>query len=164
MSIVQIIGQQGSGKTTLVANLVRHYNNNSFAVATLKHTSHDYELDKPGKDSYIHRHSGANPAGIVTSKMAALFFPISDMAKPDLLIQKYFSHADIILIEGWLSGPYPKIEVWRRSVGKPPLFPNLPSVKALACNYEPDVVDGHTIDILDLDRIKNIADYILNMN
>jgi molybdopterin-guanine dinucleotide biosynthesis protein B len=160
MSIAHIIGQPGSGKTTLVAALVNHFTKKGFAVGTLKHSSHGHELDKPGKDSHVHRIAGANPAGMVTSRMAALYFPISDQTRPDDLIQRYYTHADIVLIEGWISGPYPKIEVRRHTLGKPPLFPDLPTVRALVCDCNPDVAANYKLDFFALDRVEDITDYI----
>lgn len=119
-TIVQIIGQPGSGKTTLVAELVRYFSGKGLGVGTLKHSSHAYELDKPGKDSHVHRQAGASPAAMVNAKMAALYLPASDLTRPEKLIQTYYCHADLVLIEGWISGPYPKIEIWRQNLGTPP--------------------------------------------
>lgn len=41
---------------------------------------------------------------------------------PDDLIKNYLSHADIVLIEGWISGPYQKVEVFRKNTDREPLF------------------------------------------
>jgi molybdopterin-guanine dinucleotide biosynthesis protein B len=109
--IIQIIGQPGSGKTVLIAELVRCFSKQGLCVGTLKHSSHAYELDKPGKDSHVHRQAGANPAAMVNTEMAAIYFPVSHLTHPEKLIQTYYAHADLVLIEGWISGPYPKIEI-----------------------------------------------------
>jgi len=159
--IIQIIGQPGSGKTTLVAALVRYFTAQGLAVGTLKHSSHGHELDKPGKDSHVHRTAGASPAAMVTSKMAALYFPASDLTRPDILIEKYYAHADIVLIEGWISGPYPKIEIWRQAVGKPPLFKAIPTVKAIATDGALKEVEQGDLDLLPLQHVTAIADYIV---
>ncbi|WDP90941.1 MAG: molybdopterin-guanine dinucleotide biosynthesis protein B [Desulfobacter sp.] len=162
-TICHIIGQPGSGKTTLTAALVRHLTNQGLAVGTLKHSAHAHELDKPGKDSHVHRTAGAAPAAMVNATMAALYFPASDLTRPDRLIDTYYSHADIILIEGWLSGPYPKIEIWRRAVGRPPLFPDIPTVRAIATNDSPGGTDQRGLVRLPLEPVAAIADYVLNI-
>ena len=162
--IVHIIGQPGSGKTTLVAALVRNLTEQGLAVGTLKHTSHDHELDKPGKDSHVHRTAGASPAGMITSKMAALYFPASELTRPDVLIEKYYSHTDIVLIEGWISGPYPKIEIWRQAVGHPPLFPDPPTVTAVATDDILEGADQLNLNLLPLEQAATIAEYILSKN
>ena len=158
---VQIIGQPGSGKTTLVGALVRHFSDQGLAVGTLKHSSHDHELDKPGKDSHVHRTAGASPAAMVTSKMAALYFPASEQTRPDIMIEKYYGHAGIILIEGWISGPYPKIEIWRKAIGRPPLFPDLPTVRAVVSDDLPP--DPGNLPVLSLEPVAEIAAFIQNL-
>lgn len=158
--IVHIIGQPGTGKTTLVAALTTFFTQNGMAVGTLKHSSHSYELDKPGKDSHVHRNAGANPAAMVNSKMAALYLPAGEHTPPDHLIQTYYSHADIVLIEGWISGPYPKIEIWRQSINKPPLFTDVTGVTLLVCDQRPEAPQKRCPSTLALDDISSIAGFI----
>jgi molybdopterin-guanine dinucleotide biosynthesis protein B len=159
-TIVQIIGQPGSGKTTLVAELVRYFTGKGLCVGTLKHSSHAYELDKPGKDSHVHRQAGACPAAMVNAKMAALYFPASDLTRPEKLIQTYYGHADLVLIEGWISGPYPKIEIWRQRVGKAPLFTDVENVCALVCDRVPTDRDKPCPPVFALDDIPGLAGFI----
>ncbi len=158
--IVQIIGQPGAGKTTLVAALVSHFTRDGLAVGTLKHSSHAYELDKPGKDSHVHRNAGAVPAAMVNSKMAALYLPASENTRPGNLIRTYYRHADIVLIEGWISGPYPKIEIWRQSIEKSPLYTNIKGVCALVCDTPPENTKEPLPGLLALDNIASIAGFI----
>lgn len=131
MKIFQIIGQPGSGKTTLVAEIVTELCRRDIRVGTIKHTAHAHELDKPGKDSFIHRTAGAAPAAMMTRDMAAVYLPRTPGMTPADLIDTWYAHLDIVLIEGWLSGPYEKIEVWRACVNRPALFPDIDRVKAL---------------------------------
>lgn len=159
-TIVQIIGQPGSGKTTLVAALVRHFTGKGLCVGTLKHSSHAYELDKPGKDSHVHRQAGACPAAMVNAKMAALYFPASDLTRPEKLIQTYYDQADLVLVEGWISGPYPKIEIWRQCVGKTPLFAHVETVCALVCDRVPGNTEKPSPPVFALDDIPGLAGFI----
>ena len=147
-----------------MAALVRQFTQKGMVVGTLKHPSHGHELDKPGKDSHVHRTAGANPAAMVTSKMAALYFPASDQTRPEILIEKYYSHADIVLIEGWISGPYPKIEIWRESIGKPPLFSTLTTVSALVCDQMPGATKRQNPDTFDVNDISGISQHILDLH
>nr|WP_320190906.1 molybdopterin-guanine dinucleotide biosynthesis protein B [uncultured Desulfobacter sp.] len=159
-TIVQIVGQPGAGKTTLVAQLVRYFTGQGLSVGTLKHSSHAYELDKPGKDSHLHRQAGASPAAMVNAKMAALYFPASDVTRPEKLIQTYYRHADLVLIEGWISGPYSKIEIWRQCVGKAPLFNDVGKVCALVCDRVPAEIEKTCPPIFALDDIPGLAGFI----
>ena len=169
MTPVHIIGQPGSGKTTLLADLVRHFRAMRLAVGTLKHTSHSYELDKQGKDSYVHRTAGASPVAMVTASMAAVYLPASDQTHPDVLIQNYFKNLDVVLIEGWISGPYPKIETWQSDMDKPPLFDQLENVVGIITDGRlPEdilhLVKEKQINCLQLDDLHIAADFILSIS
>ncbi len=163
-TIVQIIGQPGSGKTSLVAELVRYFTGKGLCVGTLKHSSHAYELDKPGKDSHVHRQAGANPAAMVNTKMAALYFPVSDLTHPEKLIRTHYCHADLVLIEGWISGRYPKIEIWRQHMGKAPLFTDVEKVCALVCERAPADTAKPCPPIFALDDISGLAGFIRSID
>ena len=128
---VQIIGHPGTGKTTLVVDLVQELTKNHIRVGSIKHSAHSHELDKPGKDSFRHRNAGAVPAAMMTQTMAAVYLPRSRDMTPDDLVQRYFSDCDIVLIEGWISGPHKKIEIIGKSCDRPPLFLQVPGVAAL---------------------------------
>ena len=171
MTPVHIIGQPGAGKTTLVAGLVRHFTQKGLAAGTLKHSSHSHELDKPGKDSHIHRTAGACPAAMVTSSMAAIFLPASDQTRPDALINTYFKDLDIVLIEGWIFGPWPKVEIWRKETDRPPLFMDMAveGVRAVATNdrLNPEasrMAKDLKIATLNLDDLANISQTILTLS
>jgi len=131
MKVFQIIGQPGSGKTTLVSDIVRALCQQNISVGTVKHSSHTHELDKPGKDSFIHRTAGAAPAAMMTRDLAAVYMPRTPEMSPATLIEKYYTHLDIVLVEGWISGPYDKIEVWRECIDRPFLFHETSNVRAL---------------------------------
>lgn len=126
------MGQPGAGKTTLVVDLVRELCSAGLSVGTIKHSAHAHELDKPGKDSFRHREAGASPVAMMNRHMAAVYLPGSEGMTPDTLLAQFYTHLDLVLIEGWISGPYPKIEIWREVVGRPPLFKTVPGGIALA--------------------------------
>ena len=166
MKIFHVIGQPGSGKTTLVADIVRALCSKDIKVGTIKHSAHAHELDKPGKDSFLHRTAGAAPAAMMTRDMAAVYLPRSPDMTPATLIERYYTHLDIVLIEGWISGPYDKIEVWRECVRRPCLFPGISTVKALVIDgcLEMQMLsqaDAEKITCLARNPLTNIIDFIL---
>ena len=75
----------------------------------------------------------------------------------DYLLQR-MQHCDIVLIEGFKNGGFPKIEVWRESVGKPKLWPQWPGIQAIASDASTGE-DGVTS--LAIDNIAAIADFVL---
>ena len=136
MKPIHIIGQPGSGKTTLIVDIIQELNKQNIKVGTIKHSAHVHELDKPGKDSFRHRKAGASPVSMITEEMTAVYLPIK--MKPQTLLDNYYSNIDIVLIEGWISGPHDKIEIWRKAVKRPPLFFNISHVKAIVSD---DILD-----------------------
>ncbi|MFH1156342.1 MAG: molybdopterin-guanine dinucleotide biosynthesis protein B [Pseudomonadota bacterium] len=136
----QIIGQPGSGKTTLVVDLITELGRSGFTVGSIKHSSHAHELDRPGKDSFLHRQAGASPVTMMARDMAAIYLPKTRDMTPSVIMEQYYSHLDIVLIEGWINGPYSKIEVWRKILGKPLLFPDIPGIRAIVTDDPLDFV------------------------
>jgi len=121
MKIFAVVGRSNSGKTTLVEKLVRHYTRGGLKVSTIKSIRHDYEMDHPGKDSYRHREAGAFSSAITSGKKFSLISTIDDDMTPLELAQRYFSHSDLVIIEGYKEGDTQKIEVVGDS-SEDPLF------------------------------------------
>ena len=57
---VCIIGWSGSGKTAFVESLIKNLVTKGYKIAALKHNAYNFQMDKPGKDSYRHKEAGAN--------------------------------------------------------------------------------------------------------
>ncbi len=138
MKPFHVVGQPGSGKTTLIVDIIQELIRQDIRVGTIKHSTHVHELDKPGKDSFRHRKAGASPVSMMTRDLMAVYMPRTREMTPRTLLEKYYSDLDMVLIEGWISGPYPKIEVWRNAGERPPLFLDISQVKALITDDQLD--------------------------
>ena len=168
MKPFHIIGQPGSGKTTLIVDIIKELNKQNIKVGSLKHSAHVHELDKPGKDSYRHRKAGASPVSMVTKEMTAVYLTKTPEMTPQALMEKYYSDIDIVLIEGWISGPHDKIEIWRKAVKKPPLFLNIRHVKAIVSD---DILDAEImrqantrkIRCFKIDEVTRLVDGIIKV-
>ncbi|MGA8899761.1 molybdopterin-guanine dinucleotide biosynthesis protein B, partial [Bradyrhizobium sp.] len=53
MRIIGLTGWSGSGKTTLVSKLLPCLTARGVSVSTLKHAHHGFDLDQPGKESFV---------------------------------------------------------------------------------------------------------------
>ena len=159
MKIFGLVGWSGSGKTTLVANLVPELMGRGLTVSTMKHTHHNFDIDKPGKDSHQHRLAGATEVLLTGSKRWALLHENRDAPEPsidDLLAR--MKEVDLVLIEGFKSHKHQKMEVHRPAVGKPLLCPEDPTIVAVASDVElPDV----TLPVIGLENVAAIADFIV---
>lgn len=156
---IHIVGHAGCGKTTLIVDLIKELIKKNVKVGTLKHSAHVHELDKPGKDSYAHRIAGAVPVTMVTEQMSAIYLPRNEDTTPEKLLETYYTGIDIVLIEGWISGPYQKIELFRKSIKRQPLFPKLKNVKAIVSD---DPVESEDIPVFQRSKLNQIAEFILN--
>jgi len=159
-----LAGWSGSGKTTLVGRLLPALTARGIRVSTVKHAHHDFDVDQPGKDSWLHRQAGATEVLVASDRRWALMHELRGAAEPDLLeLVRHMSPVDLLIVEGFKRHPMPKLEIVRPSLGKAPLWPEDPLVRALAAD-EPlpeDWRDRLRMPIFDLDAIEPIADFVL---
>lgn len=133
MRILGLAGWSGSGKTTLLTALVPLLTARGLSVSTLKHAHHEFDIDRPGKDSWRHREAGAREVMVASSRRWALMHELRGGPEPSLdELAARMSPVDLLLIEGFKRHPHPKIEVHRPSLGKPLLYPDDPYIVALA--------------------------------
>jgi molybdopterin-guanine dinucleotide biosynthesis protein B len=137
MRIFGLAGWSGSGKTTLMAALIPELIARGVTVSTVKHAHHDFEIDRPGKDSWRHREAGAREVMVSSSRRWALMHELRGAPEPglDALIGK-MSPVDLVLVEGFKHHPHPKLEVCRPALGLPLLHPDDPHIVALACDAD----------------------------
>jgi molybdopterin-guanine dinucleotide biosynthesis protein B len=107
----------GTGKTTLLAEVVAALTRAGLRVATLKHTRHDHPIDKPGSDTDRMRLAGAVGTALVTPSGAAVVHT-APHRDPRALAATLFPDADIVLVEGWRGEGLPVVRV--RRAGGPP--------------------------------------------
>jgi molybdopterin-guanine dinucleotide biosynthesis protein B len=157
---IHITGHAGCGKTTLIVELVKALIKKNLRVGTMKHSAHVHELDKPGKDSFRHRTAGAEPVAMVTELMSAVYLPRNKNSSPEKLLDTYYSDVDIVLIEGWISGPYQKIEVWRKSIEPSLLFKTIKNVMAIVSD---DSIKETDLPVFPRSGINPLVDFILTM-
>ena len=158
MKVFGFAGWSGSGKTTLVKSVIPALIARGFKVSTIKHTHHNFDIDRPGKDSFEHRAAGAQEVVITGAARWALLHENRGKAEPsiqDMLAR--MAPVDIVLIEGFKSYPHPKLEVYRPEVGKPLLSPDDDSIIAVASTASLDV----TVPQLPLDDIDAVVDFII---
>lgn len=114
---VSIIGWSGGGKTTLLTELVERLQQRGLRVAAVKHTSHEHLLHKAGSDTERLEAAGAGPVGLVTRAGVQLTFPRESASALPAMLETLAPDIDLVLVEGWKDGPFPKIEVWRKELG-----------------------------------------------
>jgi molybdopterin-guanine dinucleotide biosynthesis adapter protein len=130
--VLGIVGWSGSGKTTLLTQLIPRLRTAGLTVSTVKHTHHGFDMDQPGKDSYRHRVAGAREVLIAGGTRWALLHELAgpEPELPELLAR--MQPVDLVLVEGYKAHLYPKLEVHRPALGKPPIWPDQPDIVAIA--------------------------------
>ena len=130
-------------------------------VSTIKHAHHAFDIDQPGKDSWLHRQAGATEVLVASANRFALIHELRGAPEPSLAeLVARLSPADIVLVEGFRHGAHPKIEIFRPEVGKAPLHPDDPMIVAVAT---PEPIDNLPLPWLPLDDPEKVADFILAM-
>ena len=159
--ILGLAGWSGSGKTTLIKAIIPHLNKLNISVSTIKHAHEGFEIDKPGKDSYVHRKAGANEVLVSSNKRFALIheYQGSEMTLNDL--SKKLQPVDLLIVEGWKKEKIKKIEVYREELNKPLLAKKDKNIIAIATNSKNIKIDK--IKILSLNKPKEIAEFIKNI-
>jgi len=135
VTVLGIAGWNGAGKTTLVAAVLPHLAAAGLRVSTVKHAHEGFDLDRPGKDSFRHREAGAREVMLASGRRWALLHEVEgrEPGLPELLARlARLAPCDLVLVEGWKRDPFPKLEVHRPALGKPPLWPEAPGIVAVA--------------------------------
>jgi molybdopterin-guanine dinucleotide biosynthesis protein B len=159
MRVIGLAGWSGSGKTTLITKVIPVLVGRGLKVATIKHAHHEFDIDRPGKDSWQHREAGASEVVVASSRRWALVHELRNEAEPPLaeLLAK-LSPADLVIIEGFKSHAHPKLEIYRAAVGKPLIYPQDDCIVAIASDQP---LPRAQLPVLMLDDIAGIANALL---
>ncbi len=158
MRIIGLAGWSGSGKTTLVTKVIPALVARGLKIATVKHAHHEFDIDQPGKDSWLHRQAGASEVAVVSSRRWAIVHELGSEPEPPLLeILEKLSPVDLVIVEGFKRHSHPKLEVYRASVGKPLLHPDDDCVVAVATDAP---LPQASVPVVMLDDIEGIANVL----
>lgn len=160
--VLSVAAWSGTGKTTLLTQLMPILREFGLHVGVVKHAHHSFDVDKPGKDSYELRQAGASPMLVASHQRFALMQETPEQQEPDLnyLLGLMVPHApDLVIVEGFKAWPLAKLVLYREGVGDPAILDDAwLRAAALKAGYErtlrPDVTR------LDIDDIHAIAQWV----
>jgi molybdopterin-guanine dinucleotide biosynthesis protein B len=167
----------GTGKTTLLTKLIPLLKGSGLRVGLIKHSHHNFEIDKPGKDSFRLREAGASPVMLVSSHRRAIITEFHNIHEPRLDEQLNAfdqSELDLILVEGFKAEYFPKIELHRPCLKKALIFPTDPTIIAIASDDKINITPSNTglltaeisklstPPLLDINNPNLIAKFIMN--
>ena len=164
LPIVGFCAFSGTGKTTLLKRLLPLLKLHGLRIGVVKHAHHQFDIDQPGKDSHELRQAGATQMLVASRKrLAWVKETAEDQPEPGLqeMLQCLDPETlDLILVEGFKQESFPKIELYRPSLGKPLLYKSLPGIIAIATDApltDPDI----QLVQLNLNQPAEIADFII---
>jgi len=159
--ILAIAAWSGTGKTTLLKRLIPALCERGIRPGLIKHTHHNMDVDKPGKDSYELRKAGAAQTLVASQQRWALMTETPDEAALDLMfLASRMDHAtlDLVLVEGFKHEPVAKILLFRADAGHQLEEIEIDdNVIAIAS----DVAIDAAVPVLDLNDVAGIADFIM---
>lgn len=158
--ILGFAAYSGTGKTTLLEALLPKLTEAGLRIGMLKHAHHNFDVDKPGKDSYRLRKAGASQMLIASRNRFALMTETPEAeAEFEYLLTRFDEDMlDVVLVEGCKNIAFPKIELHREEVGKPWLYPNDENIIAIAS-------DGGELDSelpqMNINDLEAIAQFVI---
>lgn len=159
--VLGIAAWSGTGKTTLLKQVLPVLREQGLRVGMLKHAHHEFDIDHPGKDSYELRKAGAQQMLVASSRRWALMVEAAttdDVSLWDMLAQLRREALDVILVEGFKHVRFPKLELHRAALGKPLLFPEDDTIIAVASDTPVETL----LPQLDINAPAAIAAFILD--
>ena len=160
--VLGICAFSGTGKTTLLRQVIPLLRNAGLRVGLVKHAHHEFETDQPGKDSYELRKAGAEAVLVASQNRWALVRETPERTEaPELtaLLETLpLTELDVVLVEGFKREDFPKLELHRPALGHPLLQKQVPGVIAIATDAPlPQAVP---VPVLNLNDPEQVAQFI----
>jgi len=163
VKIFGVTGYSGSGKTTLIERMLPQMIGRGLRISVLKHAHHDFDIDRPGKDSFRHRQAGAGEVLLANASRWVLMHELRDAREPTLAeYATRFSPCDLLLVEGFKHEAIPRLEVHRPANGKPALWPQERQIVAVASDQAAPAELPAGVCWLELNDVPTIVTFILD--
>lgn len=155
--IVAFVGRPDHGKTTLLEKLIPELNQRGYRVGTIKHHVHEFEMDKPGKDTWRHKEAGAAIVALASPTGLGIIRDLDEDPDVRELAAFYFNDVDLVIAEGYKRTDLPKIEIFRQETGDLPLEKRDSSWIAMVT----DSGQGGDLPCFAPDDIGAVADFLI---
>ncbi len=163
MKIIGLYGWSGCGKTDLICRLVKYFSN-FYVVATLKHTHHNVKIDKKNKDSYKHRVSGAHEVLIWGENNWSLIHngKKKENVQFSELCKKFSKDTDLLFVEGFKNGKFPKIEIYNSNLKKKLINHDNSLTVAVVYDKVDDNISKLDLPLFAFTETEKISEFIIN--
>jgi molybdopterin-guanine dinucleotide biosynthesis protein B len=164
MKVAGFAGYSGSGKTSLIEQLIPALRLRGLRVSVVKHAHHRFEIDQPGKDTWRHRQAGAVEVVAVSSQRLVLMreFETPGDVKVHQALAALQTRVDWVLVEGFKHANLAKLEVWRQATGKPACYPDDPFVAGIITDSPEQLPEATARPVLDLNQPDAVAQWLVD--
>ena len=154
--VIGISGLKSAGKTFYVSLIIKLLVKKGYKVGSIKHAHHDFDIDKPGTDSFKHRDAGSSQVIISSSRRWAKITENNEENEKSLdeLIQE-FHNVDIIVVEGFKKERHPKIVIFSKNIKNK--YNTINNVIAFVSD---DLIDTDTL-VFQKNDIENLVEFII---
>lgn len=161
--LLGIVAYSGTGKTTLLKQLIPYLRQRGVRTGLIKHTHHDVDVDTPGKDSFVLRKAGADQTMVASSSRWALMTETPEQDEPNLeyLAARFDrNNLDMILVEGFKHEEIDKIMLYRKETGKS--LENLIDLHVIAVASDDLFIQvSQAISILNINEVDKVGEFVL---
>ena len=160
MKVILIIGGKNSGKTFFAQQIIKKLLKKGLRIGSIKRAHHDFEIDKPNTDSYLHRKAGSEQVIVSSSKRWVKITEVNNMREKNLSeLLDELHNIDIVIVEGFKNEKHPKIEIIHET-NTNYLFKKIKNVIALVSDEKID----SKIQQFKKNEIDIIVDFIFEYN
>ncbi len=154
--IIGITGWKDVGKTHYASLIIKSLVKKGYQVGSIKHAHHDFDIDKPGTDSFKHREAGSSQAIISSEKRWAKITENNNENEKSLdeLIQE-FHNVEIVVVEGFKKENHPKIEILTKGLNN-----RNKEIKNVIAIVSDDLKDN-IIPVFKENDIENLVEFII---
>jgi len=159
MKIIGVVGWKNSGKTTLIEKLINEFNSRSLTVSTIKHSHHNFSVDKRGTDSFRHFNAGTQETILSSKKKWIKFSRQLSVSKPNLpYLITQISPVDIVIVEGFKDCDHIKLEVVDSLSDRKLLYETDRTICGLITNQQK--IQNSGLPQFQRDDVQKICDFI----
>ena len=160
MIIFGIVGWKNVGKTYFAQQIISSLSSKKIRVASIKHAHHDFDIDYPETDSFLHRKAGSQQVIISSAKRWAKISEINENQekKIDDLINE-LDNPEVVIVEGYKKDSHPKIEIIKNPLDSSTfMFRELKNVVAIISDIN---ISSFHKKQFKKNQINEIVEYIL---
>ena len=154
--IIGITGWKDVGKTYYASLIIKLLVKKGYQVGSIKHAHHDFDIDKPGTDSFKHREAGSNQVIISSSKRWAKITENNNANEKSLdELIKELHNVEIVVVEGFKKDNHPKIEILTKGLNN-----RNKATKNIIAIVSNDLKDN-TTPVFKENDIENLVEFII---